>query len=100
MSDVYVGYCVECGAKHEIEDEERCMCGGQVVDADALGQLAHRLWTYWSQAIADEESIDNGRVNRWEDLWVPYENLSDESQTADRVLVKQFLIRSPDYEES
>ena len=40
----YIGYCRDCGAKHEVgpelEPEERgCMCGGQIVPRERLGDL-------------------------------------------------------------
>ena len=64
---------------------------------DRLAALAHRLWTYWSQHIAEEEDISQDRVNRWKTLWIPFSKLSEESQEKDRELVQRFKSEKPDY---
>ena len=64
---------------------------------DRLAELAHRLWTYWSQHIAEEEDISQDRLERWEDLWIPYLDLSEESQEKDQELVQRFISEKPDY---
>lgn len=66
--------------------------------SDTVAQLAHRLWTHWSQHIAQEEDISQERLDRWQNLWTPFEELSEEMQDKDRELVDRFLDEQPDYE--
>lgn len=65
--------------------------------AKSISVLAHRLWTHWSQHIAEEEDISEDRLERWEGLWIPYEDLSEEDKEDDRRLVQRFLSEKPDY---
>jgi hypothetical protein len=76
-------------------------------DADAIEQteeplaaFAHRLWTHWSQHIAEEEPISEERLERWEALWIPYEQLPEESKRTDRRLVEKYAEEMPDYDRS
>ena len=69
-------------------------------DKEVLAELAHRLWTHWSQHIAEEEDISQERLDRWETLWIPFDELSDEMQERDRELVERFLDEKPDYNEN
>ena len=62
-----------------------------------LAVLAHRLWTHWSQHIAEEEDISQDRLDRWQNLWVPFDELSKEMQEKDEELVERFLDEMPDY---
>lgn len=64
---------------------------------DDLAVLAHRLWSHWSMHIADEEDISDDRLERWQDYWVPFEELPDNVQDTDRDLVERFLEEEPDY---
>lgn len=65
---------------------------------EPLAVLAHRLWTHWSQHIAEEEDISDERLERWRDLWVPYGDLSNAAMDTDRRLVERFCKEEPDYE--
>ena len=65
---------------------------------EELAELAHRLWTYWSQHIAEEEDISEDRLERWKGLWIPYEDLKEEDKGDDRRLVQRFLSEKPDYD--
>ena len=58
---------------------------------ELLPVLAHRLWWYWSRHIAEEEDISDSRVKRWEELWKPFEELSEEMQEKDSELVQRFF---------
>lgn len=98
--ETYYGYCVACGAAHEIggelePSEKGCMCGGQVVDVDLLGRLAHRLWWHWSMSISDDEPLSEERLERWSGLWRPYRHLDDEDKKTDKELVKRLLTDEP-----
>jgi len=65
-----------------------------------LDALAHRLWTHWSQHIAEEEDISEERLQRWRDLWIPYGELSQEAKDTDRRLVERFCEEEPNYQRS
>lgn len=65
---------------------------------EPLAALAHRLWTYWSQHIAEEESISEERLERWKSLWIPYDELPEESKDTDRRLVERFADEMPEYD--
>lgn len=66
---------------------------------EPLPALAHRLWTYWSQHIAEEENISEERVERWRSLWVPYDELPEGAKDTDRKLVERFAEEMPEYDE-
>ena len=68
------------------------------IRGDELAKVAHRLWAYWSMAIAAEEDIDPMRVDRWEDLWVPFDQLDEDDKDDDRELVERFREEPPDYD--
>ena len=63
-----------------------------------LDALAHRLWTHWSQHIADEEEISKERLERWKGLWVPFSELPESAKETDRRLVERFCEEEPNYE--
>jgi hypothetical protein len=66
---------------------------------EPLAALAHRLWTHWSQHIAEEENISEERLQRWQRLWVPYGDLPGGAQETDRRLVERFCEEEPNYGE-
>lgn len=49
-----------------------------------LSELEHKQWMDWSKNIADSEHINQEREKRWEDLWVPYDDLSEADKDKDR----------------
>lgn len=62
-----------------------------------LDVLAHRLWTHWSKHIAEEENISEERIQRWEKLWVPFDDLPSGAKETDRRLVQRFCDEAPNY---
>lgn len=60
------------------------------VKRERLASFAHDCWVYWSKHIAEEEDINEDRVERWKGLWTDYENLSEEMKDKDRKLVDKF----------
>jgi len=65
-----------------------------------LDALAHRLWTHWSQHIAEEEDVSEERLQRWQALWVPYGELPEVAKETDKRLVKQYWEKEPAYNRS
>lgn len=84
---------------------------------EELAMLEHEQWCDWSKSISVElketltllETILNGdvdetilkenieklnnRLNRWETLWIPYEDLSEEMKDSDRDYAERVLSR-------
>jgi phage terminase small subunit len=65
-----------------------------------LDALAHRLWTHWSQQIAEQEDISEERIQGWQELWVPYGELPEVAKETDTRLVEQYCEEEPDYNRS
>ncbi|WP_177209077.1 hypothetical protein [Natronobacterium haloterrestre] len=51
---------------------------------ERLAALEHRQWMEWSQHLAAEEDLSDDRLKRWESLWIPYAELSEEMKDHDR----------------
>jgi len=49
-----------------------------------LADLEHEQWIDWSKNIADSEDIDSERLERWEEYWKPYSELTEEVKDQDR----------------
>jgi hypothetical protein len=56
---------------------------------ERLAELEHKQWMAWSQAVAAEVSAERRR--RWQECWVPYEQLPDEVKEQDRLWARQVL---------
>lgn len=56
---------------------------------ELLASIEHDQWVYWSKAVAHEVSPE--RKQRWEKLWVPYEDLEDKDKEHDRVWADKVL---------
>ncbi len=52
---------------------------------EALAELEHEQWVKWSQSIVEVETLSPDRLARWEKLWIPYANLTEEQKDQDRV---------------
>jgi hypothetical protein len=61
------------------------------LDRERLAALEHEQWVEWSRAIADVEAITATRLARWEKMWVPYAELSEEQKDQDRVWADRIL---------
>ena len=78
---------------------------------ERLAELAHEQWVEWSKSIAEsiQRLIDLnrtgglnidavrlltnelGRLERWEKLWIPYNELSEEMKEEDRKYARKVL---------
>lgn len=56
---------------------------------EQLAELEHKQWMEWSQSVAPEVSKE--RRKRWEKLWVPYKDLSEEMKEEDRKYARKIL---------
>ena len=50
---------------------------------EGMAELEHDQWVEWSKAVANEVSPE--RRARWEKLWIPYPELTEEQKDQDRV---------------
>ncbi len=55
-----------------------------IVILEQLAALEHDQWVAWSQQIAKTEKISPERLARWESLWIPYAQLTEEQKDSDR----------------
>ena len=58
---------------------------------EALAALEHEQWVAWSKSLAAAEPLSAERVERWQRLWVPYADLSEQEKDADRVWAQKAL---------
>lgn len=59
---------------------------------EQLAALEHDQWVEWAKALLKSEpGISKERKERWEKLFVPYKDLSEESKEQDRVYARKIL---------
>lgn len=58
---------------------------------EQLAELEHVQWIAWSKELASSEQINPLRKARWETLWVPYSELTEEQKDQDRVWADKAL---------
>ena len=56
---------------------------------EKLAEIEHQQWMEWSKSVAPEVSKE--RRKRWEKLWVPYSELSEEMKEEDRKYARKAL---------
>jgi len=56
---------------------------------ETLAELEHEQWCYWTQNLADREDLPAHLIERWEDNWIPYGELDDETKEHDRKWARQ-----------
>lgn len=49
---------------------------------ERLAAIEHEQWAEWSKAVAPE--VSEARRKRWEEYWVPYDELSEDVKDHDR----------------
>ena len=61
---------------------------------DRISKIIHEAWMEWTKSISDIEYFDQLilKVDRWEELWVPYEQLSDAMKEKDREWARKIII--------
>jgi hypothetical protein len=58
---------------------------------EELAALEHLQWVEWSKTLAEKEHLSPERLERWQKLWVPYEELDDKDKESDRVWARRAL---------
>ena len=56
---------------------------------EKLSEIEHEQWMLWSKSVASEVSKD--RRERWEKLWIPYSELSEEMKEEDRIFARKVI---------
>jgi hypothetical protein len=51
---------------------------------ELLAELEHEQWIAWSKNIAESESINFERLERWKKLWRLYSELTEAEKDQDR----------------
>lgn len=70
------------------------------LDIEALASLEHDQWIEWSKTLAQKEILSKDRIERWQECWVPYADLSEEMKEHDRKWARKVAaIASPLAEE-
>lgn len=58
---------------------------------EQLASLEHDQWIEWAKSLMKNEKISDERKERWEKLFIPYLNLSEESKEQDRVYARKII---------
>lgn len=51
---------------------------------EKVAGVLHTIWTSWAQKLLDTENISQERAQRWQQLFVPYQDLPEDEKTKDR----------------
>ncbi len=58
---------------------------------EELAELEHKQWYDWSMSLAQDEPLSEVRLKRWEKLWKPYAELTEEEKEQDRIWARKVL---------
>lgn len=53
-------------------------------EIERIAEIEHEQWIAWSKDIAKTENIKSARLERWQQLWRPYSELTEEEKELDR----------------
>lgn len=68
---------------------------------EALARYSHSQWMEWSTAIAENECPSLARLRRWkENLWKPYDELTEEWKEQDRIRAREILAIIEDFHQA
>lgn len=56
----------------------------RILVLETLAEVEHRQWMHWSQHVAEEHDLPDELLEKWEENWVPYEELEEETKESDR----------------
>lgn len=56
---------------------------------EKLAELEHGQWVHWSKAVA--KHVPDWVSSKWEELWVPYSELSEAVKEHDRIWARKVL---------
>ena len=58
---------------------------------EKLAALEHEQWMQWAKDILKTEDIKKERAERWAELFVPYDELTEEMKEEDRKWARKVL---------
>lgn len=58
---------------------------------EKLANLEHEQWIDWSKEISSTENISEDRRKRWQQYWIPYEELPDNIKEDDRKYARKVM---------
>lgn len=58
---------------------------------ETLAEIEHEQWMEWAKSLQENEDLSEDRINRWEKLYIPYDELTDESKEDDRVYARKVI---------
>jgi len=58
---------------------------------EALAELEHEQWMKWAKNLMERENLSPDRIQRWEQLMIPYSQLTEEQKDQDRVWADKSL---------
>jgi HEPN domain-containing protein len=58
---------------------------------ESLSELEHKQWMAWAKDLLKKEDLSDNRKERWEKLFVPYKNLSEDMKKEDRKYAQKVL---------
>jgi len=58
---------------------------------EKLAELEHAQWVRWSKNLDIKELLSDERIERWQKLWIPYSELSEEMKEEDRKWARYVL---------
>jgi hypothetical protein len=58
---------------------------------EELAALEHDQWMGWAKDILESEQINKERVERWQELFIPYDELTEEMKEKDREWARKAL---------
>lgn len=73
------------------EELEQDLLDDQEELLEKLAAIEHKQWMGWAKNILETEDISPERAERWKELFVPYEELSEEMKEKDRVEARKVI---------
>jgi len=67
----------------ELKDPDRYL--------EELAALEHEQWIAWSKSLVRTEVLSKERVKRWQNLWVPYDELTEAQKEQDRMWARKAI---------
>ena len=58
---------------------------------EAVSSVFHDAWVVWSKELAEKEKLSPERLERWQNLWVPYDQLDDKDKESDRKWARRVI---------
>jgi len=64
----------------------------KINNVERLAELEHEQWIAWSKSLVEKEKLSVQRVERWKNLWIPYDQLPEEEKEHDRKWAKKVIL--------